>query len=447
MLHPSQNLFLPPVITFLCLAELSLFAAMKFQSPRGTEDILPADVYRWHFLENTFRQLAAVYGYREIRTPTFEDTNLFLRSVGETSDIVTKEMYEFKDKGDRSMTLKPEGTAGAMRAVIQHSLCPLGTVGRFYYITPIFRYERPQKGRLREPHQVGLELIGVGSPAADAETIEMTSRFYGLLGLGAVTVGLNSIGREECRSRFKEVILVHFANYLSDQPDEFRQRVERNPLRLLDHKDSAVREQLTELPPITDFLEPDMRSHFEELQLILSERKVAFELKPQIVRGLDYYTGTVFEVVSSSLGAQDALCGGGRYDNLAQELGGQPTPSVGVGIGIERALLAMEALKVPVEEPRPEFFAVVASPVAKRWLEELGDQLRAQGRAVIFDLEGKNLKSQLKQAAKYNARFALIVGEDELANGSVTLRDLDAGTQNPVSPNAILSNRVSPGER
>jgi histidyl-tRNA synthetase len=411
---------------------------MRFQSPRGTEDILPDDVFRWQRLEKIFCVLSETYGYREIRTPTFEETSLFTRSVGETSDIVTKEMYEFKDKGDRSMTLKPEGTAGAMRAVIQHSLCPLGATARLYYITSIFRYERPQKGRLREPHQVGLELLGSSSAAADAEIIELTSRFYRRLGFESATVSLNSIGREECRTRYKSVLIDQVQGFLRDQSDEFRARVEKNPLRLLDSKDEQVKEALSEVPPITDYLEDSGRAHFEELQEKLTEREVPYRLDPRVVRGLDYYTDTVFEVVSSSLGAQDALCGGGRYDNLAKDLGGAPIPSVGVAMGIERALLAMNDFETTWEAPRPEFFAVVASPEARIPLEKMAGELRAKGRTVVFDPDLKNMKSQLKQATRYRARYALILGGDELSKGCVILRNLDAGTQQEVLPSNIL---------
>ena len=398
--------------------------------------MLPGSEHTWQHLESAFRRLCALYGYREIRTPTFEETALFTRSVGETTDIVTKEMYEFKDKGDRSMTLKPEGTAGAMRALIQHSLCPQGSTARLYYITPFFRYERPQKGRLREAHQVGVELVGVSAPSADAEVIDLTAAFYRELGMD-VSISLNSIGREECRERFKSAVLNCVSGLLADQPEDFRVRANKNPLRLLDSKDESIQAALADLPPITDFLEDQGKEHFEALQAILSERSIKYSLDPRIVRGLDYYTDTVFEVVSDKLGAQNSLCGGGRYDNLIKDLGGPPTPSVGVGIGIERALLACEELGIKVEPPRPHFFAVAASPSARGPLERLAVELRGMGKAVIFDLEQKSLKSQLKQADRYRARYALIVGDDELRDGVVTVRDLDSSSQEQVSFEAV----------
>jgi histidyl-tRNA synthetase len=309
---------------------------------------------------------------------------------------------------------------------------------RLYYITPFFRYERPQKGRLREPHQAGFELVGVASPYADAEVIEATANFYKKLGFGSVTVSLNSIGRAECRNRYRAVVLEKAAAFLVDQSPEFRQRVEKNPLRLLDSKDEAAKQVIRDLPPITDFLEDAGRAHFEELQRILTDHGIPYRLDPSIVRGLDYYTDTVFELVSASLGAQDSLCGGGRYDNLCQELGGKPMPSVGVGIGIERALIAMAALGLNPDEPRPQFFAIVASPEARSALEKIAGKLREKGRAVLFDLEDRSMKSQIKLADKARARFALILGADEIAKGVLLLRDLDASTQSELNLETAL---------
>ncbi|HWD38443.1 MAG TPA: histidine--tRNA ligase [Fimbriimonas sp.] len=402
---------------------------MRFQSPRGTADVLPGESYRWQRLEHAFRELVSRHGYSEIRTPTFEETELFTRSAGETSDIVTKEMYVFEDKGGRSMTLKPEGTAGVMRAAIQHHICPQGATSRLYYIIPIFRYERPQKGRLREAHQVGLELIGSPSPLADAEVIEITVKFYEAIGLTDIEVTLNSIGRGECRQRFREAILSHMASFLKDRDSEFITRVEKNPLRLIDSKDPDVKAALHGLPPITDFLEPEGRANYEKLQEILTLRKVPFRLNPSIARGLDYYTDTVFEVISSRLGSQDSLCGGGRYDNLVKELGGSDTPSVGVAMGIERALIVLEESRIKCDAPRPDVFVVTASPAAWPRCMELADTLRAAGLCAVTDADERSLRSQLKQADRVFARFAAIIGEDELPRDVVQLRELDTGNQ------------------
>jgi histidyl-tRNA synthetase len=408
---------------------------MRLQSPRGTQDVLPADAFKWHHVESTFREIVGRYGYLDIRTPTFEDTELFTRSAGETSDIVTKEMYEFRDKGDRSITLKPEGTAGIIRAVIQYSLCPPGVIGRFSYVTPIFRYERPQKGRLREAHQVGLELVGSASPRADAEVIEITYRFYEALGLTGVRVELNSIGRGDCRARFREALLAKASSLLVEMGEEFRERVEKNPLRLLDSKDPSVREVIDGLPPITEFLEADSCSKFEELQSLLTESQIPFVLKPGIVRGLDYYTDTVFEVISSNLGAQDALCGGGRYDGLVKELGGKDTQSVGVAMGIERAIIVLEEQGLFPSVPGVDVFLLgIAGAV-----HTVAAPLRNAGISVLTDPDSRSMKSQLGQADRAGARFAVIAGEEEWARNAVQVRDLGSSTQTEVAIDRLVA--------
>ena len=398
---------------------------MRIQAPRGTEDVTPDFAPRWRHVEETFRALAARYGYGEIRTPTFEDKSLFVRGVGDTTDIVTKELYDFRDKGDREIALKPEGTAGAVRAVLEHALCPPGTVLRLGYVTPIFRYERPQKGRLREAHQVGLELLGSPSPEADAEVIEVTSRFYAALGLSETVVVLNSLGRDACRAAFRARVLDHMAAYLEDQPEETRAKARRNPLRLLDTKDPAGREALAGLPPITDFLEPEERAHFERVQVLLGDAGIAFRLDPGVVRGLDYYTGTVFEVHSTALGAKSELCGGGRYDGLVRELGGADTPAVGVGMGVERALIVLEAAGLLPVAPRPDAFVIAAGPEAEDAARALARELRTAGLAVLTDPNARSLKSQLGQADKAKARLALLLGGDEIGRGVVQVRRLD----------------------
>ena len=399
---------------------------MRIQAPRGTEDVTPDLAPRWRHVEETFRALAARYGYGEIRTPTFEDKALFVRGVGDTTDIVTKELYDFRDKGDREIALKPEGTAGAVRAVLEHSLCPLGAVLRLSYVTPIFRYERPQKGRLREAHQVGLEILGSPSPAADAEVIEVTSRVYAALGLTETVVVLNSLGRDACRAAYRAKVLDHMAAYLADQTEELKAKAGRNPLRLLDSKDPAAREALQGLPPITDFLEPEERAHFERVQALLTDAGIAYRLDPGVVRGLDYYTGTVFEVHSTALGAKSELCGGGRYDNLVRELGGADTPAVGVGMGIERALIVLEAAGLLPENPRPDAFVIPAVPEAEGAALALARDLRGAGLAVLTDPSARSLKSQLGQASKARARLALLLGPDEIEKGVVQVRLLDA---------------------
>jgi len=401
---------------------------MRFQAPRGTEDVLPAQSHRWQFVERTFAELARRYGYREIRTPTFEDTDLFVRSSGETSEVVSKQMYSFIDKGGREITLKPEGTAPAMRALIEHSLCPPGTVERMYYITPVFRYERPQKGRLREPHQVGLELVGSSSAAADAEIIELTVRYFQAIGLSGVRAQINSLGRSECRTKFREAILKFAAPILKDSEPEFRAKAEKNPLRLLDTKDPALLEALQGAPPVTSFLEPESKVRLEAIQELLGEADVPYLLDTGIVRGLDYYTETVFEVHAEGIGAQSALCGGGRYDDLVTELGGSPTPSVGMGAGIERALLAMELVGADAPEPKADAFLIGSSETAAQ-VRKTVRELRNAGLCILQDIDFRSWKSQLRQADKSGARFAIILGEDEAKAGNLTLKDLSSGEQ------------------
>ncbi|MEZ0325200.1 MAG: histidine--tRNA ligase [Fimbriimonas sp.] len=405
---------------------------MRFQAPRGTQDVLPSDSYKWLHLEATFRDLVSLYGYEEIRTPTFEDTELFTRTAGETSDIVTKQMYSFLDKGDRSITLKPEGTAPAIRALIQHNLCPPGTVTRLSYITPVFRYERPQKGRFREPHQFGLELVGSSAATADAEVIEVTVRFFEAAGVPDLFVLLNSIGREACRQGYSEAILRFTASFMADQPEEFRAKVNKNPLRFLDSKDEAIQVLLKELPPISEFWEEDTRARFDRVQKLLTAAEVPYRLAPEIVRGLDYYTETVFEVHSSYLGSQSALCGGGRYDNLIKELGGSDLPSVGVGIGVERTLMVVEEVGKNPQVPAPDVFIVAAGAEAFEACHAMARELRNGRLKTLMDLEPRSMKAQLRQADKAGVRFAAILGEDEMAKGVVQVRDLLKGEQHEV---------------
>jgi histidyl-tRNA synthetase len=413
---------------------------MRFQAPRGTEDVLPSDAPKWLHLENTFRAVAREYGYKEIRTPIFEDTDLFTRSAGETSDIVSKEMYTFEDKGGRSVTLKPEGTAPVMRAVIEHNLCPPGTTTRLMYLTHCFRYNRPGKGRLRELHQVGCELIGSASPAADAEIIELIFRFFERLGLGRQTVLLNSIGRTDCRERYRDAILTHLASYLAEQTEEILLAAHKNPLRLLDTKDPGLLAALVGVPPITDYLEPESAANFETLQQLLGDAGVPFEVRPDIVRGLDYYTETVFEFQPKELGGQSS-CGGGRYDKLVEQLGGGSVPSVGFGIGVERTLLTMAANGIEPPAEKLDVFIVQASPGTYRLSLEIARNLRSVGLSALTDLDGRSMKSQLRQADKSGARFAVVLGENELASGTAQLKDLVSGVQIEVAQSE-LSGRV-----
>lgn len=412
--------------------------AKKYQAPRGTEDVTPADAPKWRLVESSFASLVALYGYEEIRTPMFEDFELFVRSSGETSEVVSKQMYDFMDKGDRHIALKPEETAPAMRAYIEHGLGQPGQTTRLWYCTPVFRYERPQKGRLRQPHQVGLELIGSASPAADAEVIEVTVKFYERLGIGGVSVLLNCIGRGDSREKYCAALLTFVASWLMEQNEEYRAKAQKNPLRLLDTKDEELKSALKGAPSILDFIGDESRAHFEAVQGLLTDAGVRYEVRPDVVRGLDYYTDTVFEVQSEGLGSQNALCGGGRYDWLIQELGGPDTPSVGVAMGIERAIMVMESHGTAIPKGQPPVFLVAATDGARSEVAKLARELRDNGIAALLDLEARALKAQMKQADRSGARLALILGDDEIANGTVTVKNLKDGEQHIVARSAII---------
>lgn len=402
---------------------------MKYQRPRGTEDILPSRSWLWRKLENEFFALAALYGYGEIRTPTFEDYELFARTSGEDSEVVNKQMYDFHDKGGRHLALKPEGTAPVVRAHLEAKIGLPGTTYRYAYATPVFRHERPQKGRLREPHQFGLELLGSASPLADAEVIEVVVRFYEAIGIEEVTVLLNSIGRSETRARYRHIVLDHVRGWLETQTAENQERARRNPMRLLDAKDPEIIAALSGVPAITSVLEDASRIHFEKLQAELDRRGIRFALRPNIVRGLDYYNDTVFEVHSDQLGAQGALCGGGRYDGLVEAIGGAPTPAVGVGMGIERAIIVLEALGKVGSAPGLTAFLVAADEESWPDVLRLADELRQAGIACQYDLDQRAVKHQLKQADRSEASYAVILGAHEREQAAVTLKTLATGEQ------------------
>ena len=405
---------------------------MRYQAPRGTHDVLPSESPRWRHLEHTFAELAELYGYQELRTPVFEDTDLFVRSSGETSEVVSKQMYSFVDKGERELTLKPEGTAPAIRAYLEHKLGGQGQVTRLWYATPIFRYERPQKGRYRQAHQVGMELIGSASPSADAEVIEMTVRFYERLGITQLRVLINSIGRDQTRSDFRQALLEHVKGWLEQQDEGTQARALKNPLRMLDSKDPELQQVLQGAPRVLDYLEPASRSHFEELRARLDDFGIRYALAPEIVRGLDYYTDTVFEVQSEGLGSQNALCGGGRYDNLIEQLGGPSTPSVGVAMGVERALLVQEAQGVQPTQSKLAAYLVASDQEGRKAARRLAAELRQHHLSCAYDLDERGVKAQFKQADRLGARYAVVLLEEELASESATIKNLETGEQSKV---------------
>ena len=411
----------------------------KYKAPRGTYDVIPENAHHWRFVEDAFASLAKSYGYGEIRTPVFEETDLFVRSSGDTSEVVTKQMYTFEDKGGRSMTLKPEATAPAIRACLEHSLIgQQSQVARVWYKTPIFRYERPQKGRCRQAHQVGMELVGSSAPAADAEVIEMTVRFYQALGIRDLKVKLNSIGRDATRAAYRDAILGHVQGWLKDQDDEQKAKAEKNPLRLLDTKDPALQEVLADAPLITDYLEEDSKQHIETVRRLLDDAGIGYEYDPRIVRGLDYYTDTVFEVLGMNLGAQSALCGGGRYDGLVEALGGPATPAVGAAMGIERALIAMEEESVLPAASGLDLFIVAASGGAADTAAGIAREVRAAGLSCGLDIDGRSRKAQMKMSVRSGAAWTAIIGDEKDAAG-IKLLNVETGAEEHVARDDVLA--------
>jgi histidyl-tRNA synthetase len=410
---------------------------MRIQAPRGTEDVVPATASRWQEIESAYHHIASLYGYREIRTPVFEDVQLFKRTAGETSDIVDKEMYEFQDKGGRDIALKPEGTAPAMRAVLEHNLCPTGTHLRLWYCTACYRYGRPGAGRLRELHQLGAELLGSSSADADAEVIELAIRFFESLGIQGAPVRINSIGRQECRTKFREVILEQAKSFLLDTDEVTRAKIEKNPLGMLDSKDPKQKEALVGLPSILNFLEDDSKARFDQLQLLLTEAAVPYVVSPETVRGLDYYTETVFEYEHPALPGLSVF-GGGRYDNLVSQLGGQATPCVGFGIGMERLLAVLEAIDHEAKTPQPVAFIVQASAGAAEVARKIAREGRAKGLPISLDLDRRSLKSQMRQADGSGATFALIIGDDELAEQKVSVKNLKSSEQQMIAIDSVV---------
>lgn len=396
--------------------------------PKGTKDMLPQDAYKWHYVESVARETAALFGFREIRTPMFEHTELFTRGVGETTDIVTKEMYTFLDKGGRSMTLRPEGTAGVARAFIENGLAQQTLPMKAYYLASVFRYERPQNGRLREHHQFGVELYGSELPSADAEVIALAHTFLTKAGLKSLSLNINSIGCRECRAKYNAALKEYIGANLNNMCSACRDRFDRNPLRILDCKEEKCRAITAGAPRITDFLCDGCREHFAEVQNTLARLNIPFAVNPSIVRGLDYYTRTVFEFVSDDIGAQGTVCGGGRYNHLVEEVGGKPTAAVGFGLGLERLLMVLENTGALTAEPeRSDVYLAALGERAAEYVPVLAAQLRAAGVKTEFDLMGRGLKAQMKYADKCGARFSAVIGDEEMARGSAALKNMETG--------------------
>ena len=403
----------------------------QLRAIRGMNDLLPTQSPVWQYVESTLSELFGRYGYSEIRTPMLEATQLFARAVGEATDIVEKEMYTFDDKSGDSVTLRPEGTAGTVRAAIQNNL--LIQPQRLWYFGPMFRYERPQKGRLRQFHQFGVEVFGIEGPDIDAEMLMMTARIWKQLGVSEhVTLQLNSLGNSESRAAFRDA-LVEYLSARKDQLDEDSQRrLDKNPLRILDSKNAQTQELLAGAPCLLDFLDEESKTHFEQLRAFLDAAGVAYEVNPRLVRGLDYYGKTVFEWVTDSLGAQGTVCAGGRYDGLVEQMGGKPTPAVGFGLGVERLVLLLETLGVLPDtlDQQVDAYLVAVGDVQSAALAA-AEQLRTELPWLRLQTHcgGGSFKSQMKKADKSNADYALIIGEDEAAAGKVTVKSLRADAE------------------
>ncbi len=405
----------------------------NYKAMRGTQDVLPSQSGKWQYMEQTALSVAQDFGYREQRTPVFEQTELFQRSVGETTDVVQKEMYTFLDKGGRSVTLRPEGTAGAARAVLEHGLLNGALPVKVSYVTSCYRYEKPQAGRLREFHQFGVECFGAAAPQADAEMITLAKTILDSLGITGVSLHLNSIGCPACRARYHEALRAYFTARQDELCETCRGRLERNPMRILDCKSPMCAEIAAGAPVMLDYLCDDCSAHFEEVKGCLTDAGLDFVVDSKIVRGLDYYTRTVFEFISDALGAQSTVCGGGRYDGLIEELGGAHVPSLGFAMGLERLLLVMEAKGAEFpEEPRCEVYFASMGPAAARACFVMATRLREGGIAVEFDTVGRSLKAQMKYADKIGARYTLVVGDNELNTGEAKLKDMETGDQQDV---------------
>ena len=407
--------------------------AIKITRPNGTEDILPKNINKWYFVENAARNVAESFGFKEIRIPTFENTDLFLRSVGETTDVVQKEMYTVMAK-ETKFTLRPEGTAGTIRALLQNGLLNEALPQKVFYILSCFRHERPQAGRLREFHQFGLEMVGSKSARADAEVICLAKTLLDKLGLKNIELNINSIGCPTCRKKYHEALRAFFADRKEELCDTCKSRLEKNPMRILDCKSPVCQEIAKDAPVITDYLCEECSTHFEDLKKYLTSLGIAYSINPKIVRGLDYYTKTVFEFVTTEIGAQGTVCGGGRYDGLVEELGGKPTPSLGFAMGIERILLLMEkqgAAFLPEKELDLYIAPMDESAVTKAM--QLAREAREAGYTVEYDLMERGLKAQMKYADKKGAAFTMVLGENELNSGTAKLKNMQTGEQTEIS--------------
>ncbi len=403
------------------------------QALKGTHDILPEEVYKWDYMEGVIRDVCSRYGYKEIRTPIIEATELFQRGIGDTTDVVTKEMYTFKDRGDRSVTLRPENTASAVRAYLEHKMYGDQQVHKMFYIGSMFRYDRPQAGRYREFHQFGLEVLGASSPLADAEVIAMACEIFHRLGLKDLDLHLNSIGDRNCRPVYRQKLIEFFEAKKDQLCDDCRERLYKNPLRILDCKEEGCKRASVGAPEITDFLCDECHGKFEAVKHYLDALGISYTVDPRLVRGLDYYTNTAFEIQYPPLGAQSAVCGGGRYDGLVEEIGGPSTPGIGFAIGLERLLLALEMqnlIPTPAETKKVYIAALGEEAVAEGF--KIQEDLRSRHILTDMDLQNRSLKGQMKQAGRMKAVYTVIIGSNELEKGRAVVKTMETGIQQEI---------------
>lgn len=407
---------------------------MLTNAPRGTKDILPEQVKNWVELENKIREMCKIYGYEEIRTPIFEHTELFQRGIGEGTDVVDKEMYTFTDRGDRSITLRPENTASVVRAYLQNKLYANGGLVKLFYIGSMFRYDRPQAGRLREFHQFGVEALGEKNPAVDAEIILLAWDFLKNLGLEDLKLKINTVGCPKCRPIYRQKLREYFSEYKSELCEDCQRRIEKNPLRLLDCKIDGGKDFVEDAPKIETCLCDECREHFDLVKKFLQSANVDFEVDSRLVRGLDYYTKTAFEIQYTPLGAQAAVAGGGRYDGLVEEIGGNPTPGIGFAMGMERLLIALEKQNLlKSAENKVKVFIVASGADAEIYAFEILTDLRRKNISATMDFAKRTMKAQMKQAARSGAKFALIIGDDEVNSKTVTIKNLETSAQEKIS--------------
>ena len=414
--------------------------ALITKAIKGTKDVLPKDVHKNQYIEATALDIASKFGYKEIRTPVFEHTELFQRGVGDTTDVVQKEMYTFDDKGGRSITLRPEGTSGAVRSYLENGLCNEALPQKVCYLISCYRYEKPQAGRLREFHQFGVECFGSASPLADAEIIALAKSLFDTLGVKDLSLEINSIGCPTCRAEYHKALKEYFSSRKDELCNTCKSRLDRNPMRILDCKSPICHEIAEGAPVVIDYLCDECKEHFENVQKYLKAQNIEYTINPQIVRGLDYYTKTVFEFVSNSIGAQGTVCGGGRYDGLVEELGGQHTPSLGCAIGIERLMLLMEAQGCEFPEAeKPDLFIVALGEKATLKAVEIAKDMREEGFSALLDLNQRSVRAQMKYADKLGAKFNVVIGDNEVEAKTAKLKNMQTGEETEINLDTFVS--------